>query len=797
MLPAAGIALLAFAGLGVFGPLRSAPGILVDRLGVLRALGVRDAAAFIRYEIEVDPTLRAELSESSGSREYPRWVPARFRADGHGFDVEVREEAAASMRPGRSTWRVHFHGKERYRGIRDLTLSPARGEADAGEVVAADRARKLGLLAAPSGFASLRVNGVDAGPVLWTEGRSRSTLLRLGYDPGVMLSLPTVSFGELGGPPEVARVEMARPVFAERDDERYRVVAGKLQRLVEVAQTGNDAEFARAVPHLLNIEKYVAWNALAWLYGSPSADVGPEVTWYFDPVTGLFEPMLPKLGRSAVSIPVVAFAKARRSPIGSRLFRIPRYREQRNHALWQLLNDREFDMAAAGVRQVQRLLPHLARESNRAHGAPVPLGSEGGMQAVLATNADWLRAMLSTSAHPAESEVAVAELVGGRTRGFSVLASGSANRPLEFAGPPTALAALPALWAWGLPGRDDLAHARVMSRRPRPATREAPDPRVFEDLVRASGLPFERRGDELVLPAGTYTLSTNLVVPADYRLTLEAGVSLYLAPGVSVLSFRGLTARGTSSQPIRILPVDPDRPWGSFAVARAPERSHLDHVTVSGGSRSVVDGIDLAGQLAFNASDLVLRFGNIRGARGGEGLSIRHAEFEVAHTRFIKNGLDGLDVEWARGTVRDSSFVGNGDDGLDLAASRVRLLNSSLRGMGDKAVSAGEESELWIADSQISRSRVAVVSKEGSRVEMVRTGITGNEVGISLYRGKAHFSGGRAQAVAVRFFENQRDIKIEPGSELVLTNVNDGFAPMIGAASRGFDLQPSFASVAE
>ena len=780
-----GTALLAVVGLAAVGPHRIDDRLPADRPSVLRTLGMKPSPSLSGYEIEVDPGLRAEWSKSSVTREYPRWLPATFRAGGRAYDVEVREEVSPSTRPEQSTWRVHFHGKERYRGVRDLTLAPARGAADAGEVAAADAARELGLLATPSGFASLRVNGADAGPVLWTQGRNSAVLMRLGYDPGEVLSLAPDSSDALAGPPEVARVEMARPVFADRDDVRYRTVAGKLRQLVEIAETADDAEFLRVVPQLLNIDKYVAWNALAWLYGRPSADVGRGVQWYFDPVTGLFEPMLPKLGRSAVPISGAAFAEASFSPIGSRLFRNPRYREQRNDKLWQLLNDRACDVAEAGIRQYRRLLPHLIRESER------ELEGEREIRMVLAANADWLRAVLSTSAPATASDVAMAEILGGRKWGFRALASGYAGPPQEFAAPS---AILPALWASGFSGRGDRAHASVGSYSALPAL---PDRQVFEALVRASGLPFELRADELVLPAGTYTLSTNLVVPAEYRLTLEAGVSLRLAPGVSVLTFRGLTVRGTSSQPVRIQPADPDRPWGSFAVVRAPEVSHLEHVVVSGGSKSVLEGIDLAGQLAFNASDLVLRFGKIRGARGGEGLSIRRAEFDVAHTRFIENGLDGLDVEWSRGTVRDSSFVANGDDGLDMAGSSVRLLNSSLRGMGDKAVSAGEDSEVWIADSEILHSRIAVASKEGSRVEIARSRIIGNDVGISLYRGKPHFGGGQARAVSARFSENQRDIMIEPGSQLVLTNANDGFVRMLGAASRWLDPPPVFASVAE
>ena len=39
--------------------------------------------------------------------------------------------------------------------------------------------------------------------------------------------------------------------------------------------------------------------------------------------------------------------------------------------------------------------------------------------------------------------------------------------------------------------------------------------RRLVDVTAGSGLPFERRGDALVLPAGEYTLSQDLITPGS------------------------------------------------------------------------------------------------------------------------------------------------------------------------------------------------------------------------------------------------------------------------------------------
>jgi hypothetical protein len=287
LITAAGLAILGLAGLRAVRESLPAPGDdPAARSVVWRALEAVVSKPLPRYAIEVDPEQYVELvAQASRAEQYRLWVPAQFRAGGAAYGVEVQIDAAPDGRSDGPVWRVHFHGNQRYRGMADLALAPARDEADVGEVVAASLARKLGLLAAPSGFSRLRINGADAGVVRWTEGRSTAMFLGLGYDAGPVFAVGT----EPGDEPavRVTYVAPTRHAFADGDDARIDAVARKLDRLLELVRDASDAEFAHALPGLLNVEKYIAWNALSWLYGSPSADLGPDVRWYFDPVTGV------------------------------------------------------------------------------------------------------------------------------------------------------------------------------------------------------------------------------------------------------------------------------------------------------------------------------------------------------------------------------------------------------------------------------------------------------------------------------------------------------------------------------
>jgi hypothetical protein len=278
-----------------------------------------------------------------------------------------------------------------------------------------------------------------------------------------------------------------------------------------------------------------------------------------------------------------------------------------------------------------------------------------------------------------------------------------------------------------------------------------------------------------------------VVVPRAVRLRLDPGVTLRLGPDVSLIGFRGIEAQGTAERPIHIGAADPTRPWGSIAVARAPEVSNLSFVTVSGGSRTSFEGIEFDGQLSFNASGLVLNDSEIYDTHGSNGLSLKRAAFVVNRTQFVANGSDGVESEWSRGVIRESLFVNNADDGLDLTDSEVSVHDCAFHWMGDKSISAGERSRVSVISTRLSDSEIAIASKEDSRVDVRDTEFRRNRLGFSLYRSKPVFGGGSGTVTGGVFARNDKDFSVEPGSTLELVRVQREAAPppeaLIGAVA--------------
>ena len=89
---------------------------------------------------------------------------------------------------------------------------------------------------------------------------------------------------------------------------------------------------------------------------------------------------------------------------------------------------------------------------------------------------------------------------------------------------------------------------------------------------------------------------------------------------------------------------------------------------------------------------------------------------------FIKDTIsDGLDSDFSEGNVLYSEFLNIGGDALDFSGSNVSINQTKASNVKDKAVSAGEDSIVYIENSNFSNIGVGVASKDGSQVSVFNT----------------------------------------------------------------------------
>jgi hypothetical protein len=322
------------------------------------------------YQLAIEPDvyraaalLARDGAERSPERSERWWFPARLHADGVEYPVDL-QFAGAPGAPGRileQSWRVRFRGDQSYRGIDEFELAPANETRHAAELAIRDKAEANELLAPPGGFAKLAINGSDAGTYFWSEGNSKAMLERLGYPDGEILtprvtsaSIPAQLAGIGNGP-----IGYAHYVPAIDRDGDWSVAEVKLERLLGLVQNASDAEFEQQIPELLDVEKFLRWNALASVFARPESDGYPDLSWFFDPVTGLLEPILRDFALPSPNGGEASDA----ARLTTRLLRQPALRSRSNEILWELVGENGDDVVAQADAKLGALLTHLAKST--------------------------------------------------------------------------------------------------------------------------------------------------------------------------------------------------------------------------------------------------------------------------------------------------------------------------------------------------------------------------------------------------------------------------------------------------
>jgi hypothetical protein len=249
---------------------------------------------------------------------------------------------------------------------------------------------------------------------------------------------------------------------------------------------------------------------------------------------------------------------------------------------------------------------------------------------------------------------------------------------------------------------------------------------------------FDRPTRSLVVPAGRHRVRHDLVLPRGVGLVLEEGAELLVDPGRSILVRGALSVHGSAARPVVVRGAEPRQDWGVLAVQgvqasfpptnAGPTRVEIRHLRLEGGSSDDLRGAHYAGALSVHHAELVLEHSVLRGARD-DGLSVVYGVVEIADSRFETAGGDGADLDWSQGRVRRSLFLGDGSggDGLELSGSRVSVADSVFERNGRRCLMAAGNARVSASGCLLRECRVAVASRDGSRVEIAASVLLDND----------------------------------------------------------------------
>ena len=295
-----------------------------------------------------------------------KWYPVTFRAEGEDYHakIRIRGDLENHWAYSKKSWRIKFAKEKLFHGRRELNIVLPGDKGFTMERIAQEMGRELGLLVPDSGYAQVQLNGVEMGLYFWFENNSPEMLEKLGYAGGEIFrennTWIQTNYTGFGIPERFINVHPGNFTSSINQDQELGRYAARWNRFLQLVRGEANENFEEEIATLLDLEKYAKWNALTWLFGSLHSQWSDNLRWFYNPTTGLFEPLLYDVQTDELNNQKSGtFEVQSDDPLARRLMRIPKYHEMRNKVLWRLVNDPQFDFEPRSEKLFDRIRPYL------------------------------------------------------------------------------------------------------------------------------------------------------------------------------------------------------------------------------------------------------------------------------------------------------------------------------------------------------------------------------------------------------------------------------------------------------
>ncbi len=546
------------------------------------------------------------------------------------------------------------------------------------------------------------------------------------------------------------------PGLAQQSD----VAIGKLRAI----WTGE-----RAAGEVLDLETMGRFLALSDLWSAPHGLIWHNLRYYYNPITTLLEPVAINSNAlvgdlSLLGLPQSAFpgnpdlqrtvfyndpriqaayvkelwrmsqpgyVEALEQELGPeyealRAALTPEFGEEALARPWDILRQRQalarevlnpFQATYAYLLRPQPATTTLAIDVGNILAYPVEIVGLVAGDTFVPVNRNWVQSdALSLTVEPAPSEVPDALVLRGLPGTATEIPYVQLQVPRDLLPSANAIPELTLITRlWGL---TQTLTQPVLGDYPPPleAGPVPPAPTLATALARYPYLAAVSDSSWLRIPAGTWTITDPLILPAGYGLIVDPGTTLLFEHGSFLLARGPLDFRGSDKAPIVLRPTTDL--WYGVVVLDAGSPSIWRHVTIERTSAMNLNGWSLTGGITFYRSAIRLESCHILDSLSEDGINVIRERFEFVGSEWARTISDAFDADFGNGMVESCYFHDLGGDGLDVSGTLVAVRNLHAVNLGDKGISAGEESTITAENVYVENGDFGVVAKDNSHITL-------------------------------------------------------------------------------
>jgi len=237
--------------------------------------------------------------------------------------------------------------------------------------------------------------------------------------------------------------------------------------------------------------------------------------------------------------------------------------------------------------------------------------------------------------------------------------------------------------------------------------------------------------------AGTVNLNSDLRLNKVNLTVFPGSVINLFGNSKLIIDFGKISFNGTKENPIQILAHDKNSIFlTNIDSARFNHVKFYGLINWSDSCKNVPSAITIYNS---TASFVFCEFKDNKG--GDDMINLFQSNFSFENCSFENIFSDALDSDFSSGSISNTSFLRIGNDGIDCSGSRLIISKSSFNIIEDKAISAGENSNIIINQSEIDSSEIAFVSKDGAILKIDNTCLLrGNKLDFAVFIKKPFYN---------------------------------------------------------
>ena len=247
----------------------------------------------------------------------------------------------------------------------------------------------------------------------------------------------------------------------------------------------------------------------------------------------------------------------------------------------------------------------------------------------------------------------------------------------------------------------------------------------------------------LKVKSGSYIITENIITPFGYKVLLEPGVKIKLAPDVSILIRGPLFAEGQEDNKIIVSNLEKNKPFGTFSIYPINKNSKvkLSHFEVNGGNEALIDGIYFSGQISIHSANVFINYSSFLNSQSDDGINIKYSDVEIKNSIFMNNKGDQIDLDYCNGVFINNNLIFEKNeisnnletDGLDISGTDIDIKDNIFDNFSDKGISVGEKSYPFISMNIFNNNNLALAIKDSSIAKIENNTFNNNKIDISLY----------------------------------------------------------------